>query len=101
MEKKKPHYSLQDAQAIVARDGVLAFTKTALFGAVGLGLSAQAAGLVIAQLSRAQFYKSMTTHLNNQVWQDVYHALCPNGRVAYVKLTLTAGGKVVVQFKEK
>ena len=43
----------------------------------------------------------MTTHADSRVWQDVYHAPCPNGTVAYVKLTLTVGGKVVIQFKEK
>jgi motility quorum-sensing regulator/GCU-specific mRNA interferase toxin len=101
MEKKKPHYSLQEAQAIVARDGVLAFTYTAIMGAAALGLSAEAACLIVCQLSRALFYKSMTTHADNQVWQDVYHAPCKNGKTAYVKLTLTAGGKVVIQFKEK
>jgi len=46
------------------------------------------------------FYKSMTTHSDNTVWQDVYHALCSNGKIAYVKLTVQAGA-VVIQFKEK
>jgi len=101
MEKKKPHYNLQDAQAIVERDGVMTFTQTAIAGAAALGLSAEVACRVVCQLGRAQFYKSMTTHLNSQVWQDVYSALCPNGKTAYVKLTLTTSGKVVIQFKEK
>ena len=101
MEKKKPHYNLQEAQAIVVREGLLAFTQTAIMGAAALGLSAEAACQVVRQLSRSQFYKSMTTHADSRVWQDVYHAPCPNGKVAYVKLTLTEGGKVVIQFKEK
>lgn len=101
MEKKTPHYSLQESQAIVARDGVLAFTQTAVMGAAALGLSAEEACQVVCRLSRAMFYKSMTTHANNRVWQDVYHAPCGNGKDAYVKLTLTADGKVVIQFKEK
>ena len=101
MEKKNPHYNLQEAQAIVVREGLLVFTQTAIMGAAALGLSAEAACQVVRQLSRSQFYKSMTTHADNRVWQDVYHAPCPNGTVAYVKLTLTQGGKVVIQFKEK
>jgi motility quorum-sensing regulator / GCU-specific mRNA interferase toxin len=101
MEKKKPHYSLQDAQAIVLRDGVLAFTYTSIMGAAALGLSVEAACLVVCQLKPAMFYKSMTTHADSHVWQDVYHAPCPNGKTAYIKLTLTACGKVVIQFKEK
>jgi motility quorum-sensing regulator/GCU-specific mRNA interferase toxin len=34
------------------------------------------------------------------VWQDVCHALCPNGRMAYIKLTLRDDGVVVIPFKE-
>jgi motility quorum-sensing regulator/GCU-specific mRNA interferase toxin len=42
----------------------------------------------------------MTTHNDHTLWQDVYHAPCPNGQIAYVKVTLRAGA-VVIQFKEK
>jgi motility quorum-sensing regulator/GCU-specific mRNA interferase toxin len=101
MEKKKPHYDLQAAQVIVGREGVLTFTQTAIMGAAALGLSGEMACRMVCKLSRSQFYKSMTTHANSRVWQDVYHATCPNGQVAYIKLTLTEGGKVVIQFKEK
>ena len=45
--------------------------------------------------------KSMTTHADHRVWQDVYHAPCPNGRIAYIKLTLRPDGSVVIQFKEQ
>jgi motility quorum-sensing regulator/GCU-specific mRNA interferase toxin len=59
---------------------------------------ADAVGVVLA-LNNHQFYKSMTTHADHRVWQDVYHAHCPNGRWAYIKITLQAGA-VVIQFKE-
>jgi motility quorum-sensing regulator/GCU-specific mRNA interferase toxin len=42
----------------------------------------------------------MTTDADNKVWQDVYHAPCPNGFMAYIKLTLREDGVVVIQFKE-
>ncbi len=42
----------------------------------------------------------MTTFADHRVGQDVYHAMCLNGRVAYVKLTLQDGA-LVIQFKEK
>jgi len=35
-----------------------------------------------------------------RVWQDVYHAPCPNGKTAYIKVTIQAGA-IVIQFKEK
>lgn len=100
MEKLKAHYSLQEIQAIVSRDGSRAFTFTAQRGAESLGLSrAEAVGVVLA-LTAAMLYKSMTTHADNKVWQDVYHAPCPNGKIAYIKLTVRDGA-VVIQFKEK
>jgi motility quorum-sensing regulator/GCU-specific mRNA interferase toxin len=100
MEKLKAHYSLQEIQAIVSRDGSRAFTLTAQRGVESLGLSrAEAVGVVLA-LTAAMLYKSMTTHADNKVWQDVYHAPCPNGKIAYIKLTVRDGA-VVIQFKEK
>jgi motility quorum-sensing regulator/GCU-specific mRNA interferase toxin len=29
---------------------------------------------VIMALTSANFYKSMTTHADHRIWQDVYHA---------------------------
>ncbi len=101
MEKRKPHYDLITAQDIVARDGIKAFTGTALVGAKMLGLSGDAACRIVAGITPAMFYKSMTTHLSHAVWQDVYYAPLAHGRTAYIKLTLTVAGKVVIQFKEK
>ena len=57
--------------------------------------SAKAIGVVCA-MTRADFYKSMTTHAASQVWQDAYHPLVPN-----VKVALRADGSIVIQFKEK
>lgn len=65
-----------------------------------MGLSvAQAIGVVL-DLRRGMLHKSMTTHADHRVWQDVYHAPCPNGKLAYIKLTLQDGA-LVIQFKEK
>jgi motility quorum-sensing regulator/GCU-specific mRNA interferase toxin len=55
---------------------------------------------VILALGPGNFYKSMTTHADHRIWQDVYHAACPNGRMAYIKVTLQEG-VVVIQFKER
>jgi len=65
-----------------------------------LGLSrAEAVGVVLT-LTGKMLYKSMTTNSDNKVWQDVYHAHCPNGKIAYIKLSVQDGA-VVIQFKEK
>lgn len=103
MEKRRPHYSLSDAQAEVARVGIASFTRTARVGARAMGLTEAEALAVIACITPRCFYKSMTTFADHRVWQDVYHAPCPGGITAYVKLTMTAaeGVQVVIQFKEK
>ena len=101
MEKRKPHYYLAAVKIAVQQRGADAFTATALVGAQLMGLDlAQAISLVCA-MTRADFYKSMTTHAASQVWQDVYHRVAPNGKVAYVKVTLRTDGSIVIQFKEK
>lgn len=99
MEKRTAHYQLIDAQAVVARHGIDAFTRTAQQGADAMGLTAAQAVAVVLGLKANMLYKSMTSHADHRVWQDVYHAFCPNGRKAYIKLTLRER-VVVIQFKE-
>lgn len=101
MEKKTPHYLLSAVQHAVAARGVSAFTATALSGAAAMGLSGGQAVAAVLGLNHRDFYKSMTTHADHTIWQDVYHATLDSGAVAYVKVTLRANGSVVIQFKEK
>lgn len=100
MYKSTPHYNLTEVKAIVARLGKQSFTRTALFNSLAMGLSGDEAVGVILTLTRGMFYKSMTTIADHTLWQDVYHASCPNGKIAYIKVTLQ-DGSVVIQFKEK
>lgn len=100
MEKNSPHYALSVMQQAIAAVGHDAFTQTALAGGRDLGLTVVDMLAVIAGLSRSDFYKSMTTHNDHRVWQDVYHADCPTGQVAYIKLTAVAE-RIVIQFKGK
>jgi motility quorum-sensing regulator / GCU-specific mRNA interferase toxin len=101
MEKRKPHYDLGAIKHAVQQRGADAFTATALVGAQAMGLDSLQAITVVCAMSRSDFYKSMTTHAASQVWQDVYNPLTPNGKVAYVKVTLRLDGSIVIQFKEK
>ena len=66
-----------------------------------MGLDSASAIGVVCAITRANFYKSMTTHAASQVWQDVYHCATPTGKVAYVKVTLRIDGSIVIQFKER
>ena len=100
MEKATPHYALAAMQAVVASAGTKAFTLAALQGGWAMDLADEDMLRVVANLTARDFYKSMTTYRDHRVWQDVYHARCPNGRIAYIKLTHVVG-RIVIQFKEK
>lgn len=98
--KSRPHCNLMAMQEAIAAEGPQAFTVKAIFGGAAMGLDIAAMLPVIAPLAPAHFYKSMTTHANRRVRQDVCHAPCPNGLAAYIKLTQVAE-HVVIQFEEK
>ena len=99
MEKRKAHYALSAVKAMVAHHGIGAFTATALQGVDRIGLSPADGLSVVLGLQPDMLFKSMTTYADNTVWQDVYHAICPNGKMAYIKITLRPG-VAVIQFKE-
>jgi motility quorum-sensing regulator/GCU-specific mRNA interferase toxin len=100
VEKRTPHYDLATVQAEVARVGAAAFTKTALDGGRAMGLTTAEMLAVIAALTRRDFYQSMTTYADSHVWQDVYHAMTPIRKDAYIKITMRHWAPVI-QFKEK
>ena len=100
VEKRTPHYDLGHVRVEVARLGVAAFTKTALDGGRQMGLTTDEMLGVVASLARHDFYKSMTTYADHRIWQDVYHAMTPANKIAYIKITLR-GAVPIVQFKEK
>jgi motility quorum-sensing regulator/GCU-specific mRNA interferase toxin len=54
---------------------------------------------VVLSLSASDFYKSMTTHTDHRIWQDVYHAKTTGGDKIYLKLTVI-GDVLIVSFKE-
>lgn len=102
MEKAKAHYPLAEIKAEVARRDAAAFTRTALSNGRAMALTVGQMVNVVCSLGRGNFYKSMTTHADHTIWQDVYHAMTPVGKEAYIKVTGRSGGlPPVIQFKEK
>lgn len=49
-------------------------------------------------LTQADFYKSMTTHSDHRIWQDVYRTQTQVGEI-YLKLTVI-DEVLIVSFKE-
>ncbi len=97
MEKPTPHCKLAIVHALVKANKVRA-TGTAIQGAAALGMSFGEVLNVIGSLSMADFRKSMTTHADHTIWQDVYTPTTPAGDV-YLKLTVVED-VLVVSFKE-
>ncbi len=97
MEKHTPHCRLQVVRTLVASGQVRA-TFSALSGGAALGLDFQGMLEVVRSLTSADFYKSMTTHADHSIWQDVYRPATSVGDV-YLKLTVM-DDVLIVSFKE-
>lgn len=97
MEKPTPHCKLAVVKACV-QAGKVRTTHSARLGAAALGLELADMLAVVLALTPADFYKSMTTHANHAVWQDVYRPSTPAGDV-YLKLTVI-DDVLIVSFKE-
>lgn len=97
MEKRVPHCQLSVVHALIEADRVRA-TGTALAGAAALGLDFYDIVEVVRMLTPRDFYKSMTTHADHRIWQDVYRPTTEVGGV-YLKLTVI-DDVLIVSFKE-
>jgi motility quorum-sensing regulator / GCU-specific mRNA interferase toxin len=73
-------------------------THAARRGAIDLGFELSDMLAVVTALEPADFYKSMTTHADHTVWQDVYRPSTSAGDV-YLKLTVI-DDVLIVSFKE-
>lgn len=99
MGKRKPHYLLADIKAQMTTVSEMNLTVSAKFGIRQAGMAAADALAVVCELTQANFYKSMTTHHDHTIWQDVYHAAW-NGKTLYVKFQ-RVGVYFVISFKEQ
>ena len=97
MEKSTPHCKLSKVKALV-EVGKVRSTGSALAGGAALGLDFDGIVGVVMALTPKDFYKSMTTHADHRIWQDVYRPATPVGE-AYLKLTVIED-VLIVSFKE-
>ena len=97
MEKSSPHCKLSVVKAMVEA-GKVRTTFSALTGAEILGFDLDGMIGVVMALKSADFYKSMTSHADHRIWQDVYRPSTTAGDV-YLKLTVI-DDVLIVSFKE-
>jgi len=98
MEKRSAHYLLSEILAQMTTVEEMNLTLSAQDGIRAAGMAKADALEVVRGLSRADFYKSMTTNKDHRVWQDVYHTEW-HGKPLYVKFQ-RADDYFVVSFKE-
>ena len=74
---------------------------SAVLGAAALGFGLNEVVATIQSMQRKHFYKSMTSHADHRLWQDVYHVPSAAGEL-YVKFTAdTVTEFLLLSFKEK
>lgn len=97
MEKKTPHYRLIVIKTMLDA-GKVRSTQAAREGGAAMGFDFDGMLAVVKGLAASDFYKSMTTHADHRIWQDVYRPKTPLGEV-YLKLTVI-DDVLIVSFKE-
>ena len=97
MEKRTPHCPLSVVKTLIEA-GKVRTTQSARSGAAALGLDYREMLAVIQALTPGDFYKSMTTHADHRLWQDVYRPTTEVGDI-YLKLTVI-DDVLIVSFKE-
>ena len=98
MEKQTPHCKLSMVKAMIEAGNVKT-TKAAREGGAALGMDFDSMIAVVMTLTMADFYKSMTTHADHRIWQDVYRTKSANSADVYLKLTVI-DDVLIVSFKE-
>lgn len=97
MEKRTPHCPLSVVKTLIDA-GKVRTTQSARSGAAALDLDYRGMLAVIQALTPGDFYKSMTTHADHRLWQDVYRPATEVGDL-YLKLTVI-DDVLIVSLKE-
>ncbi|MEE4372490.1 type II toxin-antitoxin system MqsR family toxin [Pseudomonas viridiflava] len=97
MEKRTPHCKLTVVRSLIEA-GKVCSTRSALMGGAALGFDFDEIVAIAGALVPSDFYKSMTTHADHRIWQDVYRCKTVAGEI-YLKLTVI-DDVLIVSFKE-
>ena len=100
MEKRKPHYGLDAVKTLLLHESTRIVTRSGRQGAAMLGyFDDESVVARVLRLAAREFYKSMTTHDNSRIWQDVYRTNDGDMGI-YIKLQKSLDGKgVIISFK--
>jgi len=104
MEKLSATYELDSIKEEFSEIEYLRMTKSALNGAIALGIDSEEVVEVIQTMQRSMLTKSMTSNDDVKIWHDVYrvpHTDDYGDFEIYVKFTVGRDGKyLLISFKE-
>ena len=101
LEKSVSHYSLSAIKKLIA-EGKYTFTYAARKTiAEDFNITTNEALVIIGTLTAHDVYKSMQSHADASLWQDVYHKDI-KGKKAYIKLQINhINNAIIISFKRK
>lgn len=100
MEKSKAHYSLARMKTLLKAGRYRITTIARKTSLEDFSMLENEIIDAVLTLDAPDFYKSMTTHHDSKLWQDVYHKVIIN-RTAYIKLQIYDDDTIIISFKEK
>ena len=98
----KSHYDLCEIQQLLDDPNTRIITRSSFTEAVKLGYASESDMVErVRKLKKTEIYKTMTTHKNSSLWQDVY-VTTDKCNSLYIKLQKYLDGKgIIISFKEK
>jgi len=101
LEKQVPHYSLTKLKRLI-EEGKYKFTFSSKKTLVeDFNITTEEALQTILKLTGKNLYKSMQSHENDSLWQDVYHKNIGK-KTAYIKLQINmTDNAIIISFKKK
>ena len=101
MEKLVPHYKLDTIKFLINNNKYKITAITYFNAKKDFNFNHKDIIEKVKLLKEKDFYKSMTSHNNHTIWQDVYHLSLNSNKQAYIKLQIVDGKSIIIQFKEK
>ncbi len=98
----KSHYDLYEIQQLLHDPDTRIITRSSFTEAVKLGYASESDMVKrVQKLKKTEIYKTMTSHKNSSLWQDVY-ITTDKSKSLYIKLQKSLDGKgIIISFKEK
>lgn len=100
MRRSVPKYDLATIQTMIVA-GDFRITSSAMIDAAMIDYDSKDIKRIVLTLQTDDFYKSMPSHKNESIWQDVYHkTVQEDGITLYIKLQIVKDA-IIISFKEK